>query len=144
MMITTSVVTPSVWNSAETGKPAKWVIAVLYYYDRDIPSITSTLASATGTNLPIALSIDIMHATRGGTDVNLLLTCSRQGLYYAPQGLYYAPLANRLPAGPWELRLSNGEFMDAYKYLKQQQHIYNPGYRQGTRRGELGLGISRL
>lgn len=72
-------------------------------YSQDGPSITATLTSTTGADLPEILSIDIMHATRGGMDNHLQLI-SRS------PGLYHAPLGSPLPAGPWEIRLSTNEW----------------------------------
>lgn len=72
-------------------------------YESTSSTVTVTLASATGSELPEDISVDIMHATRGGMDVNIQLNSEQPGLYRHN-------LQRGLPAGPWEIRLSAADW----------------------------------
>ena len=48
---------------------------------------------------PAAVTVDIMHATRGGLDRSLIALKNAQGVYYAK-------MKSPLPDGPWRIRLA--------------------------------------
>ena len=63
------------------------------------PAVAITLRPAISETPPAAVTVDIMHATRGGMDRRLHATKDSQGVYHAM-------MKSPLPDGPWQIRLA--------------------------------------
>ena len=67
-------------------------------YDKTQPAVAVVITSATAAKLPAVVTLDIMHATRGGLDIQRRLRADSPGFFQAA-------LAAPLPHGAWEIRL---------------------------------------